>query len=301
MEEQKPSVPVGHKIIYTSREVQTLGIPYKTEPKPPETCKYCGAPLYYEGVVLMGRVACWYNTEPQRCSCEKAVAYWKEQEEREETRRCKEREIAERRLRQERIDAALASSGIKKRFRERTFETFRRNTPAREQAYQTAKDYADTFQKHAEQGEGLYIEGTCGTGKTHLAVAIALRLIDKGIPVVFKTSIDLLGEIKRSYEMAETSEYEVLRAYKEADLLIVDDFGKEQCTDWSMSIIYEILNDRYEEKRPTIITTNYNENMLAQRLTPRGRDGGNIRSIISRLRECAGVLTMAWEDYRGQL
>lgn len=300
MEDQKDSGQAGPKVIYTSREVEELKIPYSTPPKPPERCRYCGKPLYYEGVVLMGRVAAWRNTEPQRCDCEKAREYWTRRDAKEAAAEQERKLAAERKARQERIDAALAASGIKKRFMDRTFETFRRDTPGREMAYRMAKSYVDGFDAHAQQGEGLYIEGTCGTGKTHLAVAIAMQLIGRGIPVIIKTSIDLLGEIKRSYDTHDVSEYEVTRAYKDADLLIVDDLGKELCTDWSLGVIYEILNDRYEEKRPTIITTNFNESALIQRLTPKGRDSINAGAIISRLRECAQVLTMAWEDFRGK-
>lgn len=300
MESQKYSGQAGHKVIYSSQEIEDMGIPYTTPPKKPETCRYCGALLYYEGVVLMGNVVAWYNTEPQRCKCKQAQEYWAKRDAREAAVEQERRHVVERKRRQEKIDSVLTASGIKRRFLDRTFETFQRDTEEREEAYQKAKEYADSFDTYAQRGQGLYIEGTCGTGKTHLAVAIAMQLISRGIPVICKTSIALLGEIKRSYETDELRECDVLRAYKEADLLIIDDFGKEQCTEWSMSVIYEIINDRYEEKRPTIITTNYNEDMLCRRLTPKGNDGSNIRAIISRLRECADVITMAWEDHRAK-
>ena len=66
-----------------------------------------------------------------------------------------------------------------------------------------------------------------------------------------------------------------------------------------MSAIYSILNDRYEDMKPTIITTNYNVEDLTRVLTPKGGDSGRITAIISRLRETSRVLTMAWADIRG--
>ena len=81
-------------------------------------------------------------------------------------------------------------------------------------------------------------------------------------------------------------------------MLIVDDLGKEQCTEWSVSPLYSILNDRYEDMKPTIITTNYNAAELVRALPPKGGDGTNARAIISRLREVSTVITMAWADYR---
>lgn len=79
----------------------------------------------------------------------------------------------------------------------------------------------------------MYIEGTNGTGKTHLAAAIALQLIGEGIPVICKTSSDLLMDIKKAFDRPEVRESEVLDVYKKVELLIIDDLGKEQCSDWN--------------------------------------------------------------------
>ena len=143
--------------------------------------------------------------------------------------------------------------------------------PERRRCYDTAKTYADSFPQRAEHGEGLYIEGTYGTGKTHLAAAIALQLIGCGVPVVCKTSGDLLADIKEAFDSGDDTEYEILKAYKTVDLLIVDDLGKEQCTEWSVSTLYSILNDRYEDMKPTIITTNYNADELVRAPYPERR------------------------------
>ncbi len=201
---------------------------------------------------------------------------------------------------QRRVETLLGNSGIKKRFRQRTFPNFRRDTPGRRKNYDIAKEYADNFTYHQARGDGLYIEGTNGTGKTHLAAAIALQLISEGIPVICKTSSDLLQDIKKSFDTEGGREHEILGVYKEVDLLIIDDLGKEQCTDWGMSTLYSILNDRYEDMKPTIITTNYNTENLIKALTPKGMDGSKIIAIISRIRETSTVMTMAWTDIRGR-
>ena len=125
-----------------------------------------------------------------------------------------------------------------------------------------------------------------------------MQLIGCGVPVVCKTSGDLLADIKEAFDSGDATEYEILKAYKTVDLLIVDDLGKEQCTEWSVSTLYSILNDRYEDMKPTIITTNYNADELVRALTPKGGDCTKARAIISRLREVSTVITMAWADYR---
>lgn len=270
----------------------------KTKPPEPKRCEFCGEHLYHEGVILFDQVAFW-SPSPKRCTCDGALKYWSEYE--IEKQRIKEQEEVSRKrsAMQDRVNKLLGKSGLKKRFLNRTFENYKAITANQKKAFSVASGYAVRFQEFYERGEGLYIEGTNGTGKTHLAAAIALQLIHEGVPVVCKTSIELLDDIKKAFDDKQVSEHEILKVYKQVDLLIVDDLGKEQCTDWSMSTIYSILNDRYEDLKPTIITTNFNEDALIKNLTPKGYDNSKIIAIISRLREVSTVITMAWEDYRG--
>ena len=244
-------------------------------------------------------VLLWQPILP-RCTCERAAAYWQEQDRQEAERKAAEEEEKRRRAMRDKVKKLLGKSGIKKRFMQRTFPNFRQDTPGRRKNFKIAKEYADNFAYHQARGDGLYIEGTNGTGKTHLAAAIALQLINEGIPVICKTSSDLLLDIKKSFDRDGARESDVLDIYKRVDLLIIDDLGKEQCSDWSMSTLYSILNDRYEDMKPTIVTTNYNQAALAAALTPKGYDDSKIAAILSRLREVSTVMTMAWEDIRGR-
>lgn len=285
-----------HGPIYTSKEVEELGIP-STQPVPkPEKCKYCGKTLYYECVVLMGQALIW-NLEKPRCDCEKAVAFWKGWDAKQEKIK-KEKELAEEQeLRKQKIESILGKSGIKKRYLSRTIDSFS-VTAENKRSFEVATDYIKNFREYFTQGKGLYLEGPCGTGKTHLAIAIALAIINTGVPVICKTSIDILGDIKRCYERnSEVTEEEVLEAYKTVDLLIIDDLGKEQVTEWSVPVLYSILNERYEALLPTIITTNYNTTALAEKLSAKG-DAETATAIISRFVESSKRVTMSWADYR---
>ena len=152
---------------------------------------------------------------------------------------------------------------------------------------------------NAEPGRnGLFITGPKGTGKTHLAAAIANQLMQQGTPVICMTMIDLLERIKRTYEQnrqygGEISEGNVLDTYKRVQLLIIDDMGKEPATEWAVSKIYAIINARYEAYMPTIITTNYTDAELVRRLTPKDSgDPTTADATIDRLREmCAAIVT----------
>nr|DAM07571.1 MAG TPA: Replicative helicase [Caudoviricetes sp.] len=285
-----------HGPIYTSKEVEELGIP-STQPVPkPEKCKYCGKTLYYECVVLMGQAMIW-NLEKPRCDCAKAVEFWKRWDAKQEELRKAQAIAEEQEQKRRKIEAILGRSGIKKRYLSRSFENFIVNDVNRK-AYEIAKSYVDNWQENKDKGEGLYFEGTCGTGKTHLAVAIAMKLINQGVPVICKTSIDLLASIKQSYERDSTvNEEDVIEAYNTVDLLVIDDLGKERATEWSVPILYRIINDRYENMLPTVITTNYNTDDLIDKLNA-SNDNEKAEAIISRFKGSASCVTMAWEDYR---
>lgn len=285
-----------HGPIYTSKEVEELGIPSTQPVQKPEKCKYCGKTLYYECIVLMGQAMIW-NLEKPRCDCEKAVAFWKGWDAKQEKIK-KEKELAEEQeLRKQKIESILGKSGIKKRYLSRTIDSFS-VTAENKRSFEVATDYIKNFREYFTQGKGLYLEGPCGTGKTHLAIAIALAIINTGVPVICKTSIDILGDIKRCYERnSEVTEEEVLEAYKTVDLLIIDDLGKEQVTEWSVPVLYSILNERYEALLPTIITTNYNTTALAEKLSAKG-DAETATAIISRFVESSKRVTMSWADYR---
>lgn len=298
------AAPNNLKSCFTSKEVEELGFSTGNLPPPPEPtkCKFCGRTLYYEAICLNGAVMCWNRNFPQRCDCDKAKVFW-DKYDAEKKRNAEEKEKTEveekkRKAFLSRINRILGESGIKKRFLSRTFENYK-ITPENRKAYDAAKEYADNFEYNEKTGKGIYFEGTNGTGKTHLAVAISLQLINKGVPVICKSSIDLLADVKKAYDKAgDISENAVIDIYRKVDLLIIDDLGKEQCTPWTVSTLYAILDYRYEDMKPTIITTNYNEEMLIKRLTPQGGDSLNAEAIVSRFRECNDVVTMAWEDYR---
>jgi DNA replication protein DnaC len=106
---------------------------------------------------------------------------------------------------------------------------------------------------------GLLLIGPIGTGKTHLAVGIIQELVrGKGVSCLFCDYRELLKEIQNSYNPSvQTTELEILRPVFEAEVLALDELGAVKPTEWVWDTVSHILNSRYNEKKTTIITTNF--------------------------------------------
>ena len=285
-------------------ELERLKLFPKAAPPPaPTKCEYCGKTLYGFGFIF-GKSIVWMN-QNEPCDCKKSVEAAEKREAEEAARKKREAEEAANKQLRDQVRRIVGASGVGARFRLRTFDTFEMNDTNRKAALICQK-YANQFNdKLPKNGNnpgrnGLFITGPKGTGKTHLVAAIANQLMDDGVPVICMTMIDLLEKIKCTYADARQQrggsfydEAGVLNTYATVPLLIIDDLGKEQATEWALSKIYAIINARYEALLPTIITTNYSEAELLRRLTPKETgDPTTADAAIDRLREmCAAIIT----------
>lgn len=286
--------------------------PGAAEYSPPEPtfCKYCGAPLATRGAWLDDITVFWLPCK-EVCSCPEAQeAHRAEKEAREQA------EVARRRIEENerliaRVKKVVGESGMGERFLRRTFDRYQL-TQDNAQAYRVAKAYADRFNdlmpgRGREPGRnGLYISGSKGVGKTHLAAAIANQLLGQGTAVICMTMIDLLERIRRTYRKAAEagmgiSEADVLETYKRVSLLIIDDMGKEPATEWAVSMIYNIINGRYEACLPTIVTSNYGSKQLVRRLTPKDTgDPTTADATVDRLMEMCSGISLTGESWRSR-
>lgn len=141
------------------------------------------------------------------------------------------------------------------------------------------------------------LAGNCGTGKTHLAAAIANALLAKMVPVVFTTPNDLTAAVRSSFDTGK-DEVAVVRLYQDAPLLVLDDLGKDQPTQWSVALLYRILNARYENERPGGGDHQLRRRRLVKRLTPPGGDDVTGRAIVDRLTEMCYYLPMTGKSHR---
>lgn len=129
--------------------------------------------------------------------------------------------------------------------------------------------------------QSLYFFGECGTGKTFLASLIAKAYLLDFKTVVFGDVPSLLEEIKRTFGDATKDGGAILDGYCKCDLLILDDLGAGQVTEWNVGVLYQIINNRYNADKPTLITSNYDLAGLGAKFGKVDAFSGN--RIISRL------------------
>jgi DNA replication protein DnaC len=149
--------------------------------------------------------------------------------------------------------AYLSSSGIPARYRECKFKNYKPRTPHQLRALKLCREF---FFLYPFAEKGLLLYGPPGTGKTHLAAATLRNVIEyKGLKGVFCDFRNLLIELRNSFSSSESTG-EILDSVRKAPLLILDDVGAERNTEWAKEILAEIVNYRYTQNLPTIITTN---------------------------------------------
>lgn len=192
----------------------------------------------------------------------------------------------------------LDRAGIPERFRGRCFENYVASTPAARHALDVAKGYAENFKENYDAGRCLIFSGKTGTGKTHLANAIANQILGKGWSPFFVTVRHMVGSVKATWnKRSEKSEIQVIREYIGQDLLIIDEIGVQFDSDAERMIIFDVINGRYEEQLPTIILSNYPIDST---------EGPSIRKVLGdrvldRLRENGGkIVQFNWDSYRGK-
>jgi DNA replication protein DnaC len=154
----------------------------------------------------------------------------------------------------------LKSARIPARYEHCMLSDFETDFSGANRALAAARLAAGRFvEEYPLEKTGLLLLGPIGTGKTHLAVGIIQELIrSKGVPCRFCDYRELLKEIQNSYNPSvQTTELEILRPVFEAEVLVLDELGAVKPTEWVWDTVSHILNSRYNEKKTTIITTNF--------------------------------------------
>jgi DNA replication protein DnaC len=157
---------------------------------------------------------------------------------------------------------ALSRCRIPPRYEHCSLESFEPGSASLRAALEKAVAFCESYPHLGEdEGLGLLFSGDNGVGKTHLAAAVLRELVTrKGASGQFWDFHALIREIKSSYDPeTRTTELMVLQPVVETDVLVLDDLGAWKMTDWMNDTLFFVLNGRYMAKRPTVITTNYQD------------------------------------------
>lgn len=204
----------------------------------------------------------------------------KEKQEIEEARREEISRREEEIFNQKRIEAALNASMIPLRFRNQSFDTFIAKTAGQKKEKGHCVDFANNFPEKLKLGSSMIFCGNTGTGKTLLACSIANHIIkNHAKTAVFMNVIDAVRKVKETFnKSSEITEREAISRFSKSDLLILDEVGVQFGSDTEKMILFEIINKRYENMKPTILISNLApkliENYIGERAWDRLKENG---------------------------
>lgn len=206
-------------------------------------------------------------------------------------RKMRAAEVAAQEQKQQTVRMILGRSGIPPRFAGRTFDTYRASDERQMRVLNICKAYAAKFEDRLSQGGGLVMCGMPGTGKTHLACAIAHEIAQRGRTSLFVSAVSAVRRVKQTYSRdSNETEAEAIARFVSPELLIVDEVGVQFGSDTEKMILFEIINTRYEQMMPTILISNLTREELSafvgERVMDRMSEGGGV------------VLAFDWQSAR---
>lgn len=229
----------------------------------------------------------------------------------------------------DRAERALQRARVPERYRHCDFENFEvdndiEKAPREQlevwnrslaQAKLVVQGFAAEFPVGSEHG--LLLMGPCGVGKTHLAVSALKEIILRGHSGLFYDYREMLKEIQDSYNPeSETTEMSVLEPVLRTEILVLDDVGSSKPSLWALETMGHVLNSRYNEKRVTLLTTNFldSDGVATNSLAAPARSAGLRaaaledsltdrvgRRIRSRLYEMCRTIEISAPDYRKEI
>lgn len=206
-------------------------------------------------------------------------------------------EAAEERKRtsRARLEKRLGASMIPPRFAGKDFASYRAANKGQASALAVCKQYAEQFRANYEDGRCLLLVGHVGTGKTHLASAICEFVIrELNAMAVYRTLYSLMQYVKGAFDNA--SSYTEAQAYEsltQPHLLVIDEIGATKQTEFEQATLFNVINGRYEQQKPTVIISNLMPAELERALGDR---------VMDRLRENGGIcLVFDWDSARREV
>lgn len=240
-------------------------------------CKNCGGARMFVNEFIQVRCIC-------KCQAEKKM---QEEEERKEADRKKA------------ISQLQRASLIGDRYKNASFQnTETGHNSSFDTAFLRCKKYCEVANTVLEKGMGIYLYGKKGTGKTHLTACMANDLIQQQKQVLFTNFFEISKMLRGTFNNSTESEADYIHKLATVDFLIIDDLGTERVQAsnggdlWLQEKIFEILNKRYNAKKPTIFNSNH---FITELITERGV----MDKTVDRIMEMStAIIEITGESYR---
>ena len=213
----------------------------------------------------------------------------------EAERKEKEREVQQDKLRQ--IDRLRGASLLGDRYKDTTFDKTDLNRPEDfQKAFQRCRKYCQIPDQALEHGYGMYIYGDSGTGKTHLTACMCNELMSQLKQCLFTNFFEISKLIQSTWNGNDDSAV-IIKRICDVDFLFLDDLGTEILTkggedNWLQGQVFDIINKRYNNKKPTIFSSNYSMNELI-------KDRGMMKKTVDRIGEMStAMIKLSGDSYR---
>ena len=210
-------------------------------------------------------------------------------------RKEKEREEQEEKLRK--LDRLRGASLLGDRYKDTTFDKTDLDRPEDfKKAFNRCRKYCQIPDQALEHGYGMYIYGDSGTGKTHLTACMCNELVAQMKQCLFTNFFEISRLIKSTWN-GDADSGNVVKRICDVDFLFIDDLGTEQLTkngedNWLQGQVFDIINKRYNNKKPTIFSSNYSMNELIA-------DRGMMKKTVDRIGEMStAMIRLSGDSYR---
>lgn len=191
-----------------------------------------------------------------------------------------------RKYKMEKVERLLAKSQVWPRFRSKRFSDLK-DSP---KLLELCQKYVDNFKEYKEHGWWLYFWGNIWSWKTHAATAVCNELIEKHLTeILFVNMSDAANRVKDSFSDNRSNDSDLFEDMKKAELLVIDDIGVEKVTEWLTEQLFLVINHRYENNLPIVVTSNQSLQDLGTLHKPQ---------IASRLDEMCKSVKFTWKDRR---
>lgn len=212
--------------------------------------------------------------------------------EQQEAQQAVERRDHIKSLNAERVERMVRKCGIPKRFLGKTFETYAPLNDAAIKNRRKLEAYAELISGDDHNGRSLILFGKLGNGKTHLACSLVDSVIRATAEMSeYWTFSELVRRVKGSFKRdSGYTEESVYKDFARPRLVVLDEIGVQNFTEFERTVAYEAINARYLEELPTVMITNLNLSELRETVGER---------VMDRLREGGGTaMAFTWDSFR---